>query len=209
MKGSCSSCSSGTCQPSSDKPSEDRLPPGMLECYDITKECADGVIVLIEANRSISDDSKKALGKAKGLNTGRVFGMLFGPSDLRSVYQDAFAYGADTIYHFRSKDSKIDIKEYVKAFAEVSDRIHPLLLMMPSTKKGAEIAAAISSSSKVMMNECTDMRWVGNEFICSIEGAEKEVGGRLPVLVVLKSGSLPMPEKEDGRKGTAIIRNFH
>ena len=208
MKCNSGPCSSGACRPGSDKPSEDRLPPGMLECYDITKECADGVIVWIEADRSISDDSKKALGKARELNIGRVFGMLFGPPDLRSVYQDAFAYGADTIYHFRSKDSKIDIKGYVKAFAEVSDRIHPILLMMPSTQNGAEIAEAISVSFGIGMNECTDLRWAGNEFICTDGTSETEVGGMFPILIILRSGSLPLPEKEYGRKGTAIIRNF-
>jgi len=186
----------------------------MLERYDITENPADGVLVLIETERmdgntSLTDPVKEAVGKAKGMNVGRVFGIMFGPAELRSVYPEAFAYGVDTLYHFRTDDRDAhSAEEYADTLMELSDRIHPILLLMTSTQKDKDLAASISAMYGIETNECTDLRWTGDTLVCADRGSERDVCGRLPILISLKSGSLRMPEKEEGRKGTAVIRPF-
>jgi len=186
----------------------------MLDCYDITERSADGTIVWIETEDrdgvlSITDPVKEIIGKAKELNLGRVFGILFGPAEFRPLYHEAFAYGVDTLYHFRTKGIDMhSVKDHAEAFAEVSDRVHPMLMMISSTQKGKELTASVSDTLDLNVNECTDLRWIGKAFVCIDGVSENEIRGRPPVLISLISGSLPMPEKEEGRKGTAVIRTF-
>jgi electron transfer flavoprotein alpha subunit len=185
----------------------------MLERYDITVHSPDGVIVWAETDgndveRCITEAAKKAIGKAKELNLGRVFGIIFGQKEIRPLYDEAFAYGVDTLYHFRSKGPADDAEMYADAFEEVRGRVYPMLIIIPSTERGKRVAASLSAAFDMEVNECTDIRRTGNAFVFICGGRDKEVAGRSAALVSLDTDHLPAPEKAEGRKGTAVIRPF-
>jgi Electron transfer flavoprotein, alpha subunit len=185
MSDKCSTCSiSGSCD-SGECPT-DRLPPGILSEYDLNRPVADGIAVWLETSVTIGKVSLEAVSKAKELDRGRVFGILFGDGEKRTLYSEAFEHGVDTIYHIRSPELDVfNGDAYAQAIREITDRVQAAVLMIPSTDNGNVLMEKIS---KMFKREFSDL----NEF-----------RGPFPVLVRVNCNGLTA-KKEIGRKGTAI-----
>ena len=171
------SCDSGECPT--------RLPEGMLSEYDLTRQATDGIAVWLESTDSIGTVSLEAVGKARELDNGRVFGILFGDSEKRSLYSEAFEYGVDTIYHIRSPGLNTFRKDaYAEAIKEITEKVRSAALMIPNTDNGSILMDALSTI-------------FGREF-----SDREELSGPFPALVCVHPGN--GVKRQEGRKGTAI-----
>lgn len=206
--GSCSTCGSGSC--SSDDP--DRLPPGMLKHYDINQSTADGTLVFIEldAGGIVSPVSAEILAAAKSMTEGRLFAVVFGGSEIKSLYPEIFGYRVDTLYHVRDKNLETFMPEAcASCMAEIASRIEPAVILFGATAIGREVAprlAAILQSG--LTADCTGLRMEGRKLIST----RPAFGGTLmadiecigfPQMATVRPGAFPTPLKKSGQ-GTAI-----
>jgi len=186
MSDKCSTCSMSNSCDSGECPT-DRLPPGILSEYDLNRPVADGIAVWLEVSgNGIERTSLEAVGKAKELDKGRVFGILFGDSEKRSLYDEAFEHGVDTLYHIRfPRLNTFHGNAYAESIREIIERVQPAVLMIPSTDNGNVLMEKISKMFKRVFS-------VVSEF-----------SGSFPVLVSADLHEFTA-KKEEGRKGTVI-----
>jgi Electron transfer flavoprotein, alpha subunit len=185
MSDKCSTCSmSGSCD-SGECPT--RLPPGILSEYDLNRSVADGILVWLDVNDGVIEKtSLEAVSKAKELDNGRVFGILFGDGERRSLYSEAFEHGVDSLYHIRSPELNMFRKDaYAEGIKEIAERVQSAVLMIPSTENGNVLMKRISEIFK-------------REF-AGLRGSS----GPFPVLVRINANEFTA-KKEIGRKGTAM-----
>ena len=185
MSDKCSTCSmSGSCD-TGECPT--RLPPGILSEYDLNRPLADGIAVWLEVSENeIERTSLEAVSKAHELDSGRVFGILFGDGEKRSLYGEAFEHGVDSLYHIRfPKLNEFHGNAYAEAIGDIIERVQPAALMIPSTDNGGVLMERIS---KMFRREFSPL---------------KEFRGPFPVLVSVDPHEFTV-KKEKGRKGTAM-----
>ncbi len=210
--GSCSTCSGGGDDP-------DRLPPGMLRCYDINQSTADGVLVVIETEEEgediiLSDVSREVLGKAKGLSDGRLFAVVFGGLEVKPLYPKIFGYGVHSLYHVRDKRLETYMPEaYAECICDIIERISPAIVLFGATPKGREIAPRVAASLPAGLTaDCTDLRTEERRLIAT----RPTFGGNLladieytgfPQMATVRPGAFPLPEREVGQ-GTAIYWQY-
>lgn len=211
--GSCSSCSSGGDDP-------DRLPPGMLKCYNLNQSTADGALVLLETvsegdSVRLMDVSAELLGKAKSIVDGRLFAVVFGGLEVKPLYPEIFGYGVDTLYHVRDRRLEIYMPEaYAECICEIIERINPATVLMGATPVGREIAPRVASAVGAGLTaDCTDLRTDGRK----LTATRPAFGGTLmadidcigfPQMATVRPGVFPLPEKRTGQ-GTAIYWQYH
>ncbi len=211
--GSCSSCSS--C--GSDDP--DRLPPGMLSVYNLNQSTADGVLVWIETEQAadgirMADVSAELLGAARRLSDGRVFAVVFGGPEVKSLYPRVFGCGVDTLYHVREKDLETYRPEsYSACIVSLIKRIEPATVLIGATPRGRELAPRIASELGTGLTaDCTSLTADGRRVIMT----RPAFGGnliadiectRFPQMATVRPGTFPMPEEKEGT-GTAIYWQF-
>lgn len=210
--GSCStgSCSTGSC-------GEDRLPPGMLSRYDLNAPVADGVLVWAEVSGgSVIGPVAELIGKARGLDAGRVFGVIMGDASRKAFYGELFEYGVDTLYHVRSADLNVFHPEaYSDAVSKVSERIAPAVILMAATPRGRELAPRVAASLDAgIAADCTSLEMADGRMTAT----RPAYGGRVtavvecrsfPQMATVRPGTFPVPEREKGRKGTAVNITFN
>lgn len=212
--GSCSSCSS--CGGSDDP---DRLPPGMLEVYNLNQSTADGILVWIETegtkeNPEIADVSAELLGAARSLSDGRVFAVVFGGIEVKTLYPRIFGYGVDSLYHVREKELETYRPEdYASCIVSLIKRIEPATVLIGATSRGRELAPRIASELGTGLTaDCTGLSADGRKIIMT----RPAFGGNLiadiecvkfPQMATVRPGTFPMPEPKEGT-GTAIYWQF-
>lgn len=211
--GSCSSCSS--C--GSDDP--DRLPPGMLSVYNLNQSTADGILVWIETEGEgdgirMADVSEELLGAARSLSDGRVFGVVFGGTEVKTLYPRIFGCGVDTLYHVREKELETyRPEEYASCIVSLIKRIEPATVLIGATSRGRELAPRIASELGTGLTaDCTGLRADGRRIIMT----RPAFGGnliadieclRFPQMATVRQGTFPKPAPGEGT-GTAIYWQF-
>ncbi len=201
-------CSDGSC--SSDN---DRLPPGMLSEYDLAQDTGLGSLIWTETeNEVISESTMKLIGKMKKISDDRIFVMLTGPADIKPLYDILFSYGADTIYHFRSKQlENYNSVLYADALADLSGRINPMCILFPAGRKGSEIAEYLGRKLERPVDiDCTDISVVSNRLQTEGSGSVPmfRKHGKLPIIATVITESFDSVTPVNGRKGTVIYRTF-
>ena len=208
-----SQCSGGSCSTCSDDP--DRLPPGMLRKYNLNEPTADGILVWAEIEGgSMSRSSAELLAASVGLTDGRVYGVLFGGPELKSLYPEIFGYGTDTIYHVRGKAVESYHPEaYAEAIAQVAERVNPAAILIGATPRGREVAPRVAAMlGSGLTADCTALASDGRRIVMT----RPAFGGNLiadiecvgfPQMATVRQGVFPLPEpKQD--KGTAIYWQY-
>lgn len=214
----CSTCpSSGTC--SIGGKDDDGLPPGMLQCYNLNQSTAEGNLVWIETvptadGYAIADASAEVLGKLRGYDT-RLFGVLIGGNGLKGLYDAAFSFGVNTLYHVKEAAlSEYHPEAYCDALADVVNRVNPAGVVLGGTARGMEIAPRLAATLAAgLVSDCVDLSMDGREmtFVKSSFGGRsvaEAVCTTFPQMATMRPGALPVPEPEAGRKGTVIYRSM-
>jgi electron transfer flavoprotein alpha subunit len=213
MSGGCDgNCSSGSCSGGSCSSDDDRLPPGMLSKYDLAQDTGLGALIWAEReNNGISESSLRLISKMRKISDDRIFVMITGPADIKPLYDVLFSYGADTVYHIRSKQlEEYNSELYADALKDSAERINPMCILLPASERGNETAKLLSEKmEKSAEINCTDISMVSNRL-------HTEGSGLIPMF--MKHGKLPIiatvitdtfdSVSENGRKGTVIYRTF-
>jgi len=189
----------------------------MLERYRLSVDRSDGFLVWIEIvddgdGKRISDCSKEILGKVMSMNDGsRVWGVVFGFTELKPLYGEIFSYGVETLYEVHGKEMSVYRPEvYASALAQIIIRTEPAVVLMGATPRGRELAprtAAILDAG--LTADCTDLK-MSDRILSMVRPA---FGGNLlatiqctafPQMATVRPGVFPMPEPEGDGKGTVI-----
>lgn len=210
--GSCSTCSSGGDDP-------DRLPPGMLKCYDLNQSTADGALVLVETVRDgdsvrLTDVSAEMLGMADRVCEGRLFAVVFGGLEIKPLYPEIFGYGTDTLYHVRDRRLETYMPEaYAECICDIIERVNPATVLFGATPTGREIAPRVASAIGAGLTaDCTGIRTDGRRMTVT----RPAFGGTImadidcvgfPQMATIRPGTFPLPEKKEGQ-GTAIYWQY-
>jgi electron transfer flavoprotein alpha subunit len=211
----CGSCSNGSC--SANKGDGD-LPPGMLQQYNLNQSTAEGNVVWIETIKDdlgikIADISLELIGKIRRMSDSRVFGIIIGDNDVKSLYDEIFSYGVDTLYHVKDKYLVTYHPEaYSDAIADVANRINPAMILIGGTTRGREVAPRVAAIlSTGLTADCTELEMDGRKLLMT----RPAFGGNIiatiscdtfPQMATVRPGIFSIPEPEIGRKGTVIYR---
>ena len=213
--GSCDSgsCDSGSCG------SNRGLPPGMLQTYKLSVDRSDGYIVWIELDRSgpsprITEGSRRVLEKIRAENDGsRVWGVVFGHTELKHLYPEIYGLGVETLYEVHSKDLITYHPEaYASCIAQVIVRTEPAAFISAHSPRSVEISARVAALLETgFVPRCTDFRADGRKmtFIHRTIGertARLEVTSFPQIATVYPEGLPEAPERT--AQGTVIYWQF-
>ena len=186
----------------------------MLSRYDLNQDTGLGVLTWIDKeNDSLKGSSISLLGRIRKETDDRIFGMIAGPADIRPLYDVAFSYGIDTLYHIRCREMEaFDADNYSKALADLAVRVNPMCIILPATEEGNKVAQRTGMLlGRMVHRDCTSFSIHDN--LLTVEGSMEESIPMFskrnihPIIATIKDdGSMPVPE--EGRKGTAISRPF-
>ncbi|AMK13576.1 electron transfer flavoprotein domain-containing protein [methanogenic archaeon mixed culture ISO4-G1] len=204
---SCSSCSSG------DGKDDVRLPPGMLDRYDLDQSTADGALVWLEVlwcpdGPKISGISMEVLSAVCGMNEGRTFAVMFGGPELKPLYRSIFGCGVGSIYHVRDKGSECyDSNVYSITLCDIIERVNPAVVAMGSTERGEQIAEKTSKMlGTPLYSKCASISMDGRNLRTEPAPLEQFLitkKKRFPQVATVVKGAYPAPEQREGQ-GTAI-----
>jgi Electron transfer flavoprotein, alpha subunit len=211
-----SGCNGGNCQTGShDSPDGCRLPPGMLREYDLDQSIAEGMLVWIETVRNgeqtnVLPSSLKILAEAARINEGRTITAIFGDIELKSLYDEIFSCGADTIYHVKDKRLKdFHHAAYCESLADISKRIAPASILMAATEKGNSIASGLAAILNVgYVTDCIHVELSGRSLRVKDRSSDETSFENFPQIATVDQNILREPSKEEGRKGTVIYRQY-
>ena len=187
MSDKCSTCSmNGSCDTGE---CQTRLPPGILSEYDLSTPVADGIAVWLELSGDrIRTTSLEAVSKAREMNTGRVFGIVFGDGGKRSVYSEAFEHGIDSLYHVRSPElNTFDPDAYGNSIKKLMNSIFPAVLFIPMTDDGLLLSETLSNRYGMTV----------------VPFGHDQNGGSYPKIMLIRKGEFKAVF-EKGRKGTVF-----
>lgn len=112
----------------------------MLSEYDIDADTGLGTLVFIEISKeSVSMHTAKMLSELRKITDDRIFGVMFGPDEIKSLYDTVFSYGVDTLFHVKC-DFDSDIDAMSDTMKDISDRINPMAICISGTEKGNILA---------------------------------------------------------------------
>lgn len=134
-------------------------------------------------------------------------------SDLQNLVSDAYRYGADRAYvieHPVLKDYRSE--SYGKAFAYLSNKYHPEVILMGGTYNGRDLAGVLATVIETgLIADCTslDVDEKGG-----FSGTRPDFGGKelstivcpktKPTMVSVRTRVMKMPPPVDGRTGEAV-----
>lgn len=210
--GSCGiSCDDGSCGTScSDGDCGTRLPPGMLTKYNLNQDISDGILVFLD-NYHGSDmrNVAKLVSVARKNTSGRVFGAIFGGSDLKETYPSLISMGIDTLYHIRNADLLSYSPEGCSgAIIDLCERIAPSSIFFNSSGVGPELASIIAGSMGAgIVTGATDVSFKGRDATAVTSGKKVAFRG-YPQIVVFDDRFLPAAKTGGNPKGTTINRPY-
>ena len=202
------SCSSGTCGDNG----ECRLPPGMLNEYDLDLSVAEGVLLWVQIERSgntphIDQVSAEILGRVSEIYDDRIMAVIFGDTELKPVYENIFSLGVKTIYHVKNKALiEFDLDAYCKAIFDLSERTVPATILTGATENGNKLSSKLATAfSTKSIENCTHIDMNGRSITVKKNG---EIIGynRYPQIATIVPGSYPVPVGGERKKGTVIYR---
>lgn len=210
----CETCSGGSC--SVDGKGKG-LPPGMLEQYKLNSNRSDGYLIWIEVDRSgerarVSDVSKEILSKVRSMNNGsRVWGVVFGHSELKSLYREIHSYGVETLYEVHDRDLvEFQPEEYAIALAQIIIRTEPAVVLMGATPRGRELAPRVAAKLDAGLTaDCTELSM--DDRVLSM--TRPAFGGNVlatiqctsfPQMATVRPGVFQVSEPKEGADGTVI-----
>lgn len=212
--GSCSgsSCSGGSCG------GEKKLPPGMLERYDANVSTADGILVFIETVRSgdgisVHPASAQLIGKASKLESGRIYGVIFGDNELKPLYSEIYSMGVNSLYHVKDgRLARFHPEAYSEAVTSVCERVIPASVLIGSTKRGSEIAPRIAASMGAgFVANCDDLALDGRRIV-GIKNTDgkttRSESNVFPLVATVKENTFPDPKPSEGGKGTVFYWKY-
>ncbi len=209
---SCSTCPTksscaGGCQ---------RSEAELAEMYDLEADMSEGHMIWVEldyteGNPTLKDVSKQLLGKARSFDDQRVIGILFGPESARNAAREAFSYGADTIYHVRHNSfTDFHLESFTAGLTAVVERVKPNTLILAASDEGRELGPRTAARMGVGITaDCTDLEMDKGV----LRMTRPTFGGKLmatilsntrPQMATVRPGAFPLPEVEEGRRGTVI-----
>lgn len=210
------SCSSGTCGQSGKG-----LPPGMLKKYNLNQSPADGTVVWVETEVrdgvvAISDVSAQLIGMMRKAYDARIFGVLFGGTDMKVLYDRLFEIGVDTLYHVRGAATASYSSEiYADALKEICERVGPAVVLMGNTEKGKEMSQILASKLRINMTmDCTGVTMKDRNLVADGRTCGDSINMMascpiFPQLATVCPDVYPEPDKVPGRKGTVIYWQYN
>lgn len=222
--GGCDSCAAkGSCSSSGDDSGscsgERKLPPGMLDHYDTDQSTADGTLVFIETVtydgvQQMKPVSIQLVGKAVEMRGGRVFGVIFGGPERKELYNEAFSYGVDTLYHVRdTRLNDFHPEVFTESITSICERVIPAVVLIGSTVKGTEIAPRIAASMGTgIVTNCNNLALDGRKLSMFKSSNGKKMLYEcisFPQVVTVMEGVFDTPKKQIGRNGTAFYRQYN
>ncbi len=192
----------------------------MLQRYDLNQSTADGGLVWIEtvyddSGIHMSDVSKELIGKLKMMSDSRIFGVVIGGVQMKSLYPAVFSYGVDTLYHVKDESLNTYHPEvYALSLADISLRVNPAVMLIGGTPRGREVAPRVAAMlSTGLTADCTGLSMDDRKLLM----IRPAFGGNViatiscvsfPQMATVRPGVFPMPEPQEGRKGTVIYRDM-
>lgn len=210
----CESCTTGSC-PSGDK---DGLPPGMLEKYKLNTDRSDGFLVWIEIVKDnggvqIGSGCREILGKIRSMDAGRsrIWGVVFGHSELKPLYSEIFSLGVETLYEVHDRRlSDFHPEAYADCIARIAIRTEPAVILMGATARGKELAPRVAAKLQTGLTaDCTDLSLEDRTLLMT----RPAFGGNLlatircsafPQMATVRPGAFPLPEPIPDARGTVI-----
>ncbi|MDR3074415.1 MAG: electron transfer flavoprotein subunit alpha/FixB family protein [Candidatus Methanoplasma sp.] len=191
----------------------------MLQQYDLGTSTADGLMVWLEISErdpvSFEPSSMEILSKAREIYDGRIFGVVFGDTELKPLYKEAFSYGADTLYHVKDK-RLIDFhpEAYCESLRSIAERINPSIILMSATLRGREVAPRLAASLGAGLTaDCTELSMDGSV----LQMTRPAFGGDLmatitsesmPQMATVRPGTFPPNKISDDATGTVIYWQY-
>lgn len=215
MSGCEGNCPTGSCEQSG----ECRLPPGMLSEYDLNAPTADGLMIWLEIKNDGSYDiegsSIELLCKAREIYEGRIFGVVFGDVELKPIYNKAFAFGIDTLYHVKNKRlTEFHPEAYCQSLEGIAKRINPSIILMSATSRGIELAPRLAASLEAgLVSNCLELNMDGNtlKMMCrpfngSMVTTNVCIG--YPQMATVRPGTFKMTQEKKDAEGTVIYWQY-
>ena len=190
----------------------------MLERYKLSIDRSDGYLVWIEVyddnGLHIRESVRRVLNHIREINDGsRVWGVVFGSSELKPLYPEIFGLGVETLYEVHS--SKLSVfhpEAYASAMAQIIIRTEPAVVLFGKTVRSQELmgrvaamldAGAVSSVDDFTADgrDMTFIREIPGKGRCSITMEE------YPQLASIKEDNLHEVPFSEG-KGTVIYWQF-
>lgn len=211
----CESCSSGSCQ-SNDKSG---LPPGMLKKYRLNVDRSDGFLVWIETEKDSDGNirmcghAKELLGKIKEMdgNRSRIWGVVFGHSELKPLYPEIYSYGVETLYEVHDRRLSVFHPEaYADNIARIAVRTEPAVVLFGATPRGREVAPRVAAELDAGLTaDCTELSLDGRDLLMTRPAFGGNVVATIrctsyPQIATVRPGTFPVPEPEEDRRGTVI-----
>jgi Electron transfer flavoprotein, alpha subunit len=205
------SCSSGTCGDND----ECRLPPGMLNEYDLDLSVAEGVLIWIQiekiGNTSKMDKvSAEILGRISEIYDDRIMAVIFGDIELKPVYESIFSLGVKTIYHVKDRRLiEFDLNAYCGAVSDLVERVVPAAILMGATENGNRLSSKLAMIFNTKsIEDCTQIDMNGRSMTVKKHG-ESMGYNKYPQIATVVPGSYSIPAEGERRKGTVIYRQYN
>ena len=197
----CSNCSSGSCE----NGTCDRLPPDMLNKYNIDQDAATGMLVFVEIiDNKISEKTLKVLTKARQLTDTRVYGIMFCGSDGKQFYDELFSYGVDTLYHMRNADTTFHPFVYSENIVKIAERMKPTTILFANSDVGNKLASIVSSMFDTNAHlDMKEIKMKGRKIDSGIDITINKVS--FPEIATL---DISIEAIKENRKGTAITMYY-
>lgn len=213
----CDSCASGSCSP--DK--KDGLPPGMLEQYKLSQSRADGSLVWLEVQRDaagrprLADVSREILGQVKAMDDSRVYGVIFGHTELKPLYGEIFGLGVETLYEVHDRRLiPFQPEAYAEAIAQIAQRTEPAAILLGATPRGRELGPRVAALLDTGLTaDCTGLAVEGR----TLRMTRPAFGGNLlatiectsfPQMATVRPGTFPLPAPQPDAEGTVIYWQY-
>ena len=205
----CEGCSGDSCG-TSEGGCRGELPPGMLKVFDINQSTADGTLVFVELEYGstppcLRASDREILSQARRMTDGRVFAVVFGGTELKSIYPEIFGCGADSLYHVRDPSySPYRPEMWADAISALIARIGPSVVLLAATPIGREMAPRIAATvHSGLTADCTGLSMDDR----NLTAVRPAFGGTViaeiqytgfPQIATVRPGSFPDPGTCEG-----------
>lgn len=189
----------------------------MLSKYDLNASVAEGLMIWLEVRNDgsfgIENSSLETLCKAAEIYEGRIFGVVFGDTELKPMYEKIFSLGVDTLYHVKDKRLKEYHPEaYCNALKAIAERINPLIILAGATLRGSEVLPRLAASiNSGMIADCTGLSMEGTalkiEHSIGKESVISECIGS-PQMATARPGSFKISKAKKDGTGTVIYWQY-
>lgn len=189
----------------------------MLQAYRLNVNRSDGYLVWIEVDRSgpeprVADVSLEILSKIREMNDGsRVWGAVFGFTELKALHDEIFSYGVETLYEVHDRrlcDFQPEV--YADSLSKLIVRTEPAVVLMGATPRGRELAPRVAARLDTGLTaDCTGLSMDDRDLTM----VRPAFGGNLlatirvttfPQMATVRPGVFPKGRPSEDARGTVI-----